>query len=197
MDMTSGIISLLKKSLVQPARRIEDRSLARAAVLIPLVQTTGGLHLLLTKRTETVEQHKGQISFPGGSVESSDSSLVGTALREATEEIGLYPSDITVLGVMDDLKAGNGFIISPVIGYVERLPSLSPNPDEVAEIILIAFHDFLNDTKRYSRIMQRNRTDVEVFFYDVWKEPVWGITGLLIKNLIDIIRSVEYRTKIH
>ncbi len=95
--------------------------LLRAGVLIPLVPTTRGLDVLLTRRTDTVLTHKGQISFPGGQIEESDQAMVQTALRETYEEIGLEPSRVEVIGELDDvLTAVSGFVVTPFVGVVSR-----------------------------------------------------------------------------
>src|SRR4030067_969820 len=82
-------------------RVIEHPPFSHAAVLVPLFQKEGGCHLLFTKRSEQVKYHKGEISFPGGGVDEEDSELISTALREASEEIGLKESDIKIVGVVD------------------------------------------------------------------------------------------------
>jgi 8-oxo-dGTP pyrophosphatase MutT (NUDIX family) len=91
---------------------IRDPGLQRAAVLIPLFPQGGTLHLLLTQRTETVEHHKGQISFPGGAMDPEDGSVITTALRETEEEIGLGRTQVDVLGVLNDLATPTGFSLS-------------------------------------------------------------------------------------
>jgi 8-oxo-dGTP pyrophosphatase MutT (NUDIX family) len=187
--MIPDVVRFLKERLTAQPRNIQEGDKARASVLIPLVQTTSDLHMLLTKRTEKVELHKGQISFPGGAADTNDANPIETALRESHEEIGISPTFIDIVGMMDDFNAHDGFIITPVVGYIERLPSLVPNPAEVEEIFLVPLTDFLDKTKRQSKIMQRGDAPVEVFFYDVWKEPVWGITAFLIKQLTDILGS--------
>ena len=168
-------------------REIRSGVLTHSAVLLPLVQKDTGLHLLLTKRTNTVEHHKGQISFPGGAVDCSDATTVDTALREAEEEIGLPPSAVEILGLMHDIKTPTGFIISPVVGYIKELPPLHSNNIEVAEIIFLPLECFTDNTKRTSQWIVREGNKTEVFFYHVWREPVWGATALCIKEFIDTV----------
>jgi 8-oxo-dGTP pyrophosphatase MutT (NUDIX family) len=106
-------------------------------VLVTLVRKDDRLHLLLTKRTDSVEHHKGQISFPGGMVDDGDESETATALREVEEEIGIPRTSISILGILDDIHIPSGFVVSPVVGYVECLSELRTSPDEVAEVLLI------------------------------------------------------------
>ena len=103
-------------------RSIGKSPLTKSAVLVPIVKRENGLELLFTKRSDTVEHHKGQISFPGGATDATDLSPADTALRETFEEIGLERSAITIIGVMDDLRTPSGFVVTPVVGFIEHLP---------------------------------------------------------------------------
>ena len=100
-------------------RHITDASRVLSAVLLPVYQKQGQYHILFTQRTDNVRDHKGQISFPGGAYEEEDGTLINTALREASEEIGLSPGDVEVLGELDDMATiGSGYIISPFVGAI-------------------------------------------------------------------------------
>jgi NUDIX domain. len=181
---------LIQEKLKHYERRIiNSDSLTKSAVLIPIVKTENGLKLLFTKRTETVEHHKGQISFPGGAADTIDLSPVDTALRESFEEIGIERSAISVIGMMDDLQTPSGFVVTPVVGFIEHLPSLIVNAGEVAQVILIPLENFFDDTIRHSDIRERDGIKVEVFFYEVWKEPVWGATAFFVKQLVNLLKD--------
>ncbi len=182
----------LQRRLSQRQRYVMQReSLTSSAVLVPIVKKPAGLELLFTKRTETVEHHKGQISFPGGAADKTDASPADTALRESSEEIGLDRSAVSILGMMDDLQTPSGFIVTPVVGFIEQLPPLRVNTDEVAEVIFIPMELFFDDNKRHSKIVELNGTKREVYFFDVWKEPVWGATAFFVKQLIDVVRNPQ------
>lgn len=170
-------------------RRIEKSGLTASAVLIPIVRTENGLELLFTKRSETVEHHKGQISFPGGATDDLDRSPADTALRESFEEIGLEPAAAAVIGMMDDLQTPSGFIVTPVVGFIEQLPPLRINPEEVAQIICIPLEKFFDDSLRHSEMRERDGMKIEIFSYNVWKEPVWGATAFFVKQLVSLIRE--------
>jgi 8-oxo-dGTP pyrophosphatase MutT (NUDIX family) len=170
---------------------MQRESLTNSAVLVPIVKKPAGLELLFTKRTDTVEHHKGQISFPGGAADETDTSPADTALRESSEEIGLDRSAVSILGMMDDLQTPSGFIVTPVVGFIEQLPPLQINSDEVAEVIFIPMKLFFDDSKRHSKIIELNGTKREVYFFDVWKEPVWGATAFFVKQLIDVVRNPQ------
>lgn len=171
-------------------RIITSASLKKSAVLIPIVRSEQGLELLFTKRTDSVEHHKGQVSFPGGAVDEGDATLVETALRETSEEIGLDRSAVSVLGAMDDLQTPSGFIVTPIVGYVYQLPPLRMNVEEVAEVILIPLEKFLDSSLRHSEFRERNGVKIEVFFYDVWREPVWGATAFFVKRLVEVLQTI-------
>src|SRR3989304_3539900 len=108
-----------------------------AAVLVPLLLNGGRWHLLFTRRTENVETHRGQVSFPGGRVEPGDEDAVAAALRETQEEIGVRPEDVRVLGSMDSLLTVTQYLITPVVGVLPWPYPLRPDPVEVAEVFQI------------------------------------------------------------
>lgn len=182
----------LQRRLSQRQRHVIQReSLTSSAILVPIVKKFSGLELLFTKRTDTVEHHKGQISFPGGAANETDTSPADTALRESSEEIGLDRSAVSILGMMDDLQTPSGFVVTPVVGFIEKLPLLQINSNEVAEVIFIPIELFFDDRKRHSEIIELNGTKREVYFFDVWKEPVWGATAFFVKQLVDVLRNPQ------
>lgn len=170
-------------------RIIHNTILKDSAVLIPIVKNGPGLELLFTKRTDVVEHHKGQISFPGGAADPRDVSEADTALRESLEEIGLERSSVAILGMLDDHETPSGFKVTPVVGFIDSLPGLTTNTDEVAAIILIPIENFLDPAKRRSKFVERNGVTIEVYFYDVWDEPIWGATAAFVKQFIEIIHK--------
>lgn len=159
----------------------------KASVLVTLVIQANHLHLLLTKRTDTVEHHKGQISFPGGMVDERDESETATALREAEEEIGIPRSMISILGTLDDIQIPSGFIVTPVVGVIDALPELKTNSDEVAEVLIIPLEKFLDPSVRRMETRVLLGAERRLYFYDVWREPVWGATAHIIKQFADLI----------
>ncbi len=188
--MNNFSIDFIQQRISSHRRRtVENNSLVRSAVLVPFVKTNNELSLLFTKRTDTVERHKGQISFPGGVEDKNDDSPVATALRESFEEIGVPPASVKIFGLLSDLQTPSRFLVTPVIGYVERLPALCISKDEVAEVLMIPFAEFFDASKRRSEIRMREGEKIEIFFYDVWKEPIWGATGNIIKELIDLLNG--------
>ncbi|HNR13024.1 MAG TPA: CoA pyrophosphatase [Thermodesulfobacteriota bacterium] len=126
------------RTLLAHRRRtvIEDQSLIPSAVLLLLYEKKGEPHILLTKRTNKVAAHKGQISFPGGVREATDRSLIATALREACEEVGVDSRTVEVLGYLDDCPtASTNYLITPVVGFISYIPAVRISPDEVEEVL--------------------------------------------------------------
>lgn len=164
----------------------------KACVMVPLVNKENHLHLLLTKRADSVEHHKGQISFPGGMVDDGDESHSATALRELEEEIGVPRSSVHILGVLDDIHIPTGFIVTPVVGYIDCLPNLITNAAEVADVLLIPLEKFFDAS------LQRTETRVlmgaprRIHLYEVWKEPVWGATAHIIRQFTELIASEQH-----
>ena len=184
--------SFIRERLAGYQRQSIGRStLTKSAVLVPIVKGENGLELLFTKRSETVEHHKGQISFPGGATDASDLTPADTALRESFEEIGLDRSAITIIGVMDDLRTPSGFVVTPVVGFIELLPTLRINTEEVAQVICIPLEKFFDDALRRSDLRERDGIKIEVFFYDVWEEPVWGATAFFVNQLVSLLKGAR------
>jgi 8-oxo-dGTP pyrophosphatase MutT (NUDIX family) len=156
-----------------------------SAVLVPLIESGGWYSLLFTKRTDEVETHKGQISFPGGVVDENDKGPVDTALREAFEEVGIPPTCVEPLGLLDDITTPFGFVITPVVCIVSDLPRLVPNPVEVAEVFqvpLLFFSEPGNGRMEYREVGGHRH---EVWFYDTGAHVIWGATATIVRLLLD------------
>ena len=158
-------------------KEIHDRTLIRAGVLVPLFTQEDELHVILTQRTETVEHHKGQVSFPGGVMDSADETIVDTALREAEEEIGLMRNTVEVLGIFNDFRTPSGFCITPVVGFLTLVPSFVLNKTEVSEIFDVPLSFFLDF--RNERIEQRAFSGkiINVYLYRYGNHEIWGTTA--------------------
>lgn len=161
-----------------------------AAVLMILFEKNGHTHILFTRRTETVEYHKGQICFPGGGCQAGETRRT-TALRESFEEIGLKPEDVEMLGELDDIKTvASHFVVSPFVGYITYPYRFKPSSIEIAEIMelpLDALRDPVN-WKVEERTMEDGTTG-EVYFVEVEGSIVWGATAKILKQLVDLIRE--------
>ena len=114
-----------------------EHTMAPAAVLLTLYHVEDDYHVVLQKRSQQVEHHKGEISFPGGTADPGDESLLHTALREAHEEMGIVPEDVDVLGRLDDMPTITGFMISTYVGVVQHPYPFVPSSIEVAEVLSV------------------------------------------------------------
>jgi 8-oxo-dGTP pyrophosphatase MutT (NUDIX family) len=168
-------------------RRLDVEHTGRAAVLIPILRYRSENAFLLTQRTQKVETHKGQISFPGGVRDATDDSLLDTALRETQEEIGLAPRSISVLGEFDEYLSITGLIVTPFAAWVAGPLKLKPNPDEVEEVLTVPFQIFRDS--RLLRIENRIRSGVKrkVYFYRYGAKEVWGLTAQIIRDFLKVI----------
>ena len=115
----------------------------RAAVLCPLYVERQVLKILFIKRSQTVRNHKGEISFPGGVKDSTDSSLSATSIRETEEEIGVKESDITIFGRLDEVNTSTGFLVSPFVGTIPYPYKFNLSHEEVDCLISLTVNDFL------------------------------------------------------
>ena len=159
-----------------------------AAVLIPIYPGPEPT-LIFTVRSETLPSHKGQISFPGGSIDPEDASPEAAALREAQEEIGLDPAEVEVVGRLDDMPTFvSGYVVSPVVGVLDSRPELTPNPAEVAHVLEIPLEDLVDDVRREPGFSERGRTyPTEAW---VWNEHViWGVTARLLRELLGVLAA--------
>jgi 8-oxo-dGTP pyrophosphatase MutT (NUDIX family) len=183
----SWVEEALKKILHNRSPRAAPRKELRpAAVLIPLVSTPEGLQLLLTRRASNLRRQPGHISFPGGAIDPTDPSPLAAALRESDEEVGLRRSDVAVLGQLDEHETVTGFRVTPFVGAVKGPYAFRPN-HEVAELIWVPWSVLRHPgLLQIEHRMHRGKM-VPVYHYLYKGYDIWGITGRIIKELLDLI----------
>jgi 8-oxo-dGTP pyrophosphatase MutT (NUDIX family) len=159
-----------------------------AAVLVPLLERDEGLTVLLTRRTDHLPDHPGQISFPGGRVESRDVSVMETALRETEEEIGLGRAYVEVVGLLDCYDTVTGYRITPVVGFVSSGYSLHPDPAEVAEVLEVPFAFLLDPGNRQVRHVTVGGKRRTFYAFDYGPHFIWGATAGM---LVGFLRRLE------
>ena len=158
-----------------------------AAVLIPLFYKDDQAHLLFTKRTDKVEHHKGQISFPGGMSDRQDNDLEQTALRETFEEMGIQARDIEILGQTDRFLTNTHFMVTPFVGYFEYPYHFKINPDEIEKVLFVPLQHLLDPQIFRTEEWVREGVSWNLHFYDFQGENIWGVTGFLLSNFFSII----------
>jgi 8-oxo-dGTP pyrophosphatase MutT (NUDIX family) len=156
-----------------------------AAVLVPIVDRRPHLTVLLTQRTDLLPTHAGQISFPGGKIETHDQTPLGTALRETHEEIGLSGHHIEFLGFLDSYQTATGFRIAPAVAIIEKDLPLVLDEREVAEVFEVPLNFLMNDKNHQKHSVSwkgRKR-----FFYAMPYENryIWGATAGILRNLYE------------
>lgn len=157
--------------------------LTSAAVLVPIVDRPEGLSVLLTRRTDHLHDHAGQVSFPGGRVEAGDAGPVETALRETEEEIGLARSFIDIVARLEVYETATGFAVTPVVGFVRPGFKLTLDDFEVAEAFEVPL-DYIFDPANHVR-ESRVWNGIERFFYVISYRDhyIWGATAGMLVNL--------------
>jgi 8-oxo-dGTP pyrophosphatase MutT (NUDIX family) len=160
-----------------------------AAVLVPLINRSDGLTMLLTQRSADLPDHPGQISFPGGRVEPEDASLAHAALREATEEVGLPAERVDVLGQLATYETVTGYHVTPIVGWVEPPFSLLPDPVEVADVFEVPLTFLLDpaNQQRHYRMLGELRRDYWAIPYR--ERYIWGATAAMLMLLDRTLRA--------
>jgi 8-oxo-dGTP pyrophosphatase MutT (NUDIX family) len=166
---------------------VDETRLKCAAVLLPLLIQDNEWHLLFTRRTERVDSHKGQVSFPGGACDEGEATAEQTALREANEEIGLLPNTVHVLGRLLNMITITSFRVTPVVGVIEWPTVLRVGQNEVERVFTIPLTWLANGGNRWEFTMGgRNRSLIAYHPYD--GELLWGATARMTADFISLLR---------
>jgi 8-oxo-dGTP pyrophosphatase MutT (NUDIX family) len=179
----------IKKVLSERRRRtvFTDRWI-RAAVLVPLFKKGGRPYVLLTKRTERVKHHKGQISFPGGVVDEGDEDMEATALRETFEEIGLPRENTEILGTLDDaFTVTSGYLITPVVAEIPHPYPFSINEEEIEELIEIPLDAFLDQARWTTEMRSNGPKRVLSYNFEYEGRIIWGATARIMRQFLDAL----------
>ncbi len=159
----------------------------QSAVLVALMPQDEEVHVLLTRRAQHLNNHKGEVSFPGGRLESGETPLQG-ALREALEEVALDPDTVNVVGCIDSISTfASKSIISPVIGFIPPSLPLVPDPGEVARVFTVSLRDLARSDTYRNEWWMTSRGDINIHFFELDDETVWGATSRMLVQLLDII----------
>jgi len=170
-------------------QRLAQRPLRRAAVLIPLVRRPEGLAVLLTRRTDHLNDHAGQVSFPGGRTDPEDVDAIATALREAREEVGIAADEVEVIGRLPVYTTVTAYEVTPVVGLLDPPRALAMDAFEVAEVFEVPLA-FLMDPANHRRHEVRVQDNSRRFLSMPWGTDaqgqsffVWGATAAMLRNL--------------
>lgn len=161
-----------------------------AAVLVPLTYVEDEWHLLFTRRTDRVQSHKGQVSFPGGACDDGETTPEETALREAEEEIGLRPADVKVLGRLSQLITISSFRVSPIVGVIPFPYAFKVANIEVARVFTIPL-SWLSDRNNYWEFFLRDSERSLIAYHPYDGELLWGATARITVSFLKTIESLS------
>ena len=190
--MVSDFIAETKQVLdSRPAVTADSHTLVPAAVLLALYESDGDLCVVLQKRSQQVEHHKGEISFPGGMVDPGDKTYLDTALREAHEEMGIRHRDVRVLGRLDDMPTISHFMISTYVGAIPSPYVFTPSSIEVAEVLMpsIAHLRSAGSVREEARLYGEDVVAMPCYAFD--GHVIFGATARILGQFIDLTRDVK------
>jgi 8-oxo-dGTP pyrophosphatase MutT (NUDIX family) len=172
-----------------------------AAVLVPLFEEAGESRVVLTVRSDRLSSHQGEVAFPGGRLEPGE-SVVEAAIREATEEVALDPSSVTVIGELTAMPTvSSNTVMTPVVGTLDHRPTLTASPAEVERIFDVSLSELVADDVFHEEwwsvpgragVSGLPDREFPVWFFDVAGETVWGATARTLMELICLVLGVEF-----
>jgi len=179
----------IKQALSQREKKhIIAPGLSEAAVLIPIYEKAGEHYILFTKRTDDVEYHKGQISFPGGKRDEHDDNLLVTALRESFEEIGLNPEAAEILGELDEEKTViSNFIVSPFVALIPHPYQFKINDKEVKELVEVPISALLDRANFREEVVVDDGQTFPAYSYHYGDQVIWGATARILNGLLYLV----------
>lgn len=162
----------------------------RAAVLILIYPKQEAPHIVLMKRNSYPGVHSDQISFPGGKLEAFDKNLEQAAVRESNEELGILPSQVTILGELTQVYIPpSNFLVNPFVGFSEERPEFVPDNKEVTEVLEVPFSDILNPDNLNNVELNVRGSQIEVPAYTLNGHVVWGATAMMLSELTSLIQN--------
>jgi 8-oxo-dGTP pyrophosphatase MutT (NUDIX family) len=182
-ERSSWILEIRNRLSSPPPRRLAASDLRQASVLVPLYVDAGELWTVLTKRTDDLPTHRGQIAFPGGGRELKEDPWAA-ALREVEEEIGLDPKRVLPLGMLDEGETPAGFRVIPCVGAIPFPYETRPNTGEIAEVFSLPLTAFSNPRMVEERPVKINGVERLVLVYHIGNRQIWGLTARILQNLL-------------
>lgn len=189
--LNQPLVKFLKNTLPKEHPEHKNKTKYRiAAVILPLIYRDNNWFILFTKRTESVDHHRGEFSFPGGMVEAADRNEMEAALRETEEEIGVKREDMLILGALPtEITAVSYFLIHPFVGVINPAAEYRINPNEIERILEIPVNVLLSMKDVKEQIFEHSGNKFRVYFYNYQGDVIWGATGRILKQFLDIIRD--------
>lgn len=185
-----GILERIQARLLTHVPRVIHVDLPNASVLVPITLSETNPEVILTRRTEHMTTHKGQVAFPGGKQDASDQSLLHTALRESHEEIGLEPSLVQIVGQLSEVVSLHGIRVTPYVGFIDAKVRLTANPYELESIFRVPLAYFI-DAKpfRRDRINYKELAlSVPAYHYESNGKvyEIWGLSSMILVEFLNL-----------
>jgi 8-oxo-dGTP pyrophosphatase MutT (NUDIX family) len=175
------------------AKTVAGNHYKPAAVLVPIQQRRDDDYLVLTKRAELLTHHSGQVAFPGGRVDARDPDEIHTALRETHEEIGIQPSDVSILGRLDQVPAAYGFLVTPFVGVIPAFCEFRLNPAETSAVVSIPI-SALMDPDNFAMDAHLSPRGYPSYHFYVNGWDVWGVTARILAQFLELVYDFKMPT---
>jgi len=181
-QLISGVSSYTPRTI--------SEEMPEAGILVPVTRNSTNPEIILTRRAQHLNTHKGQVAFPGGKFDIEDGSVLNTALRESHEEIGLRPDQVDIIGPLSQVVSLHGIRVSPFVGLIDETIELTPNPDELDSIFKVPV-EFLKtaEPKRRDRMTYKGMAlTVPSYDYDYGGETyeIWGLSAIVLVELLNL-----------
>jgi 8-oxo-dGTP pyrophosphatase MutT (NUDIX family) len=184
-DVVAAVTARPTPRAIAPSSTVRE-----AAVLVAITDGSDGAEVLLTRRSQALTSHRGEISFPGGRVDP-DETFEAAALREANEEVALDPSAVRLHGRLEPISTmATGSFIVPVLGTVDQCPTLRPAVDEVDRIMWVPLADLTRADTFREEVWQRDGEPLPIFFFELDDETIWGATARVLHQLLRVALGI-------
>lgn len=170
-------------------RRQLSTALTPAGVLIPVFERGGVLAVLLTQRSADLKHHAGQISFPGGRMETGDRDIAQTALRETHEEVGIRPDEVSIIGYLDPMPTVTGYAVTPIVGLVTGQAEISIDHTEVEYVFEVPLAFFVDERNQMTSERDIHGWKVPIIEFQYDGQRIWGATAHILVELRKILKN--------
>jgi 8-oxo-dGTP pyrophosphatase MutT (NUDIX family) len=186
--MRASAVEIIRQALADnPKKSIDDASLKPAGVLLVVYPKDGEYCVLLNKRSDLVEHHKGEISFPGGAVDPEDENMLATAIRETHEEMGVHPDDIDYLGELDDVRTISDFLMYAFVATIPYPYDFKPSDMEVAEVLEVPISHLRTEASLRSEARLRDGKVRNSATYVYEGHVIFGATAMVLENFLEVL----------